>query len=548
MTLRPSSLTAPMALRSTGVQPSPRAQQPWLSKLHVPCRCSSGHAWKNVSHVCGCSGKGSGSASSKGSSGKSGCGGGCGGGASRGGVASAGSGVVSRLHAMHVPGTNGMGGATTALGSPRAAIVGLGPQSLGGAGGGLRSATGGFGDPTRGLGPPGSPCCCDPPGGVTGPPTGGQVPGRPTTGGGAGGPSTGISRSPSLSAGVSGPTTPTSYYRCDTRPGGRACSYCGTVRTPACPMTSAECHATCGGSRGLYGGGLGGSIRSSGGPCPEESVPYTMRSGCSCPGVMNRSGMCRCGTPSREEQCCCCPLRMTASTGPGTDSLAAMKQLFLSKTGVYDPSRKRTHTYAPDCFHVDLAWELIGGGTSSTKCGLQLHELYAPSPSDYPSPKAIPDAREGRLRMRQDRVGGYPDGFYWGEWNNADRALLSVQNSLDDQQRAQVCPSSGTKVVTDCPSYSAQGRRFGVLLQYWRLTSGCKVMFGTPPPKLCPDLCMYLLFDYASGLLAVKPPFDCGKADALPEASPVLIRGRSAAFEYFRQRPPDRGGVGHVLF
>lgn len=56
MTFRPSLPGVPMSPRSTSAQP---AQQPWLSKLHAPCKCASGNAWRNASHVCGCDGKGS---------------------------------------------------------------------------------------------------------------------------------------------------------------------------------------------------------------------------------------------------------------------------------------------------------------------------------------------------------------------------------------------------------------------------------------------------------------------------------------------------------
>jgi hypothetical protein len=73
-------------------------------------------------------------------------------------------------------------------------------------------------------------------------------------------------------------------------------------------MTWSECVASCEGPRGLYGEGGGATIRSTGGPCPEESTPYPMRPGCSCPGVLNASLRCDCRSPRRSHgRCYCCP-------------------------------------------------------------------------------------------------------------------------------------------------------------------------------------------------------------------------------------------------
>jgi hypothetical protein len=521
MTSRPSLPGVLMSPRSTSARP---AQQPWLSKLHAPCKCASGNAWRNVNHVCGCDGKGSsavGKSSCAGTCGGSSRASKCGGGSASRSSASTRGGVLSRMHAMHVAGASVPSGIPATARIQRSSSFAGSSRMLGGSGGGLHSATGGSGDPTRGLGPPGSPCCCDPPAS--------KVPGSSITPGYRGNLTPDLPRIP-------GTVTPPSYYRCVTKDGRRVCTNCGSVRTAACSITWSECVASCEGPRGLYGEGGGATIRSAGGPCPEESTPYPMWSGCSCPGVLNASLKCHCRSPRIQNGCCCCPKSLSALLGP---------QPGIDLSTILTRVKGRTHKLPKNCWHVKFIYEMVGSNHDVwvPKCRIWLDELYVHHVLEYPPP--------GRNQLGQPVTQPTPYGYHsfvHGRWNRAGDnhpEISALNDEMSTKQDGLQCPGGrGESHATDCPVEAVWRTRRGILMQRWRIASGCK-----QDPKLreqCPSLCLFLLYDFTGGsvLGKVVTTADCeDRAPDLPGGRKALVADVESAYRYF-----DLLSVGVTMF
>lgn len=279
------------------------------------------------------------------------------------------------------------------------------------------------------------------------------------------------------------------------------------MRTQDCNLTAQECFPPTGVCR-PEPRVLGSSSRGGGrADCPSSSPYHEDWPGCPCPGTVGEDERCYCG--DRTGSCCCCIDRLCVSDGPGSDALPGGRNY--TGYNAIEQAWRRQKLQAFGAWHYSVYWRTLGGsGPADTRCSMAMDEAYIAGPNDTPL-----EAPEG-----------YSGVWKPGAWNSRS-GDSDFTNAQDRWGSEQICPSHGVFSVTDVPNSPIKAVRGGILLQFFRVRSGCK-------HAECVDCCALLMSEFVSRELWAKVACGapCDGMPSLPNHPASLESVRRAFYEW----------------